>query len=152
MDLYRAWGIGSTHTPFNAHYFYQGAWLARTESELVQELTSMLILVASVLTIKRVECGPYVVQTTVCGFSTAASISFGLNSIAGNILDLPFRMARSIHCRVCTCSSEHIGLGRYGDPLDPQGSVKAAWELQRIVNSGGKLFPFFAYWARKNML
>jgi len=35
---------------------------------------------------------------------------------------------------------EHIGLGRYGDPIDPDGSVKAADELQRIVRSGGKLF------------
>ncbi len=34
---------------------------------------------------------------------------------------------------------EHIGLGRYGDPLDPQGSIKAALELQRIVRPGGRL-------------
>jgi hypothetical protein len=34
---------------------------------------------------------------------------------------------------------EHIGLGRYGDPIDPQGSIKAALELQRIVSHGGKL-------------
>jgi hypothetical protein len=35
---------------------------------------------------------------------------------------------------------EHIGLGRYGDPLDPQGSVKAALELQRVVSRGGSLY------------
>jgi hypothetical protein len=35
---------------------------------------------------------------------------------------------------------EHIGLGRYGDPLDPEGSVKAFLELKRIVQPGGDLY------------
>jgi hypothetical protein len=34
---------------------------------------------------------------------------------------------------------EHIGLGRYGDPLDPEGSVKGALELQRVLEKGGNL-------------
>jgi SAM-dependent methyltransferase len=35
---------------------------------------------------------------------------------------------------------EHIGLGRYGDPLDPDGSIRAAKELQRVLKPGGHLF------------
>jgi SAM-dependent methyltransferase len=35
---------------------------------------------------------------------------------------------------------EHIGLGRYGDPLDPQGSVLAARELARVLAPGGRLY------------
>ncbi|MBN1816606.1 MAG: DUF268 domain-containing protein [Sedimentisphaerales bacterium] len=35
---------------------------------------------------------------------------------------------------------EHVGLGRYGDPLDPQGTVKAAMELCRIVAPAGDLY------------
>lgn len=34
---------------------------------------------------------------------------------------------------------EHVGLGRYGDSLDPQGSVKAARELVRVLTPGGRL-------------
>jgi hypothetical protein len=34
---------------------------------------------------------------------------------------------------------EHIGLGRYGDPIDPDGDLKAAKELERAVASGGSL-------------
>jgi len=35
--------------------------------------------------------------------------------------------------------AEHIGLGRYGDPLDPLGTRKAAAELQRVLAPGGSL-------------
>jgi hypothetical protein len=35
---------------------------------------------------------------------------------------------------------EHIGLGRYGDELSPQGSEDAARELARILAPGGNLY------------
>jgi len=34
---------------------------------------------------------------------------------------------------------EHIGLGRYGDPLDPEGDLKALKELIRVLKRGGDL-------------
>jgi len=34
---------------------------------------------------------------------------------------------------------EHIGLGRYGDPIDPDGDIKAINELKRTVSNGGSL-------------
>jgi hypothetical protein len=38
------------------------------------------------------------------------------------------------------CVVEHIGLGRYGDPLDPEGTEKAMAELKRIIAPGGNLY------------
>src|SRR6185437_11346343 len=35
---------------------------------------------------------------------------------------------------------EHVGLGRYGDPIDPDGSTKALKELSRIAAPGGHLY------------
>lgn len=35
---------------------------------------------------------------------------------------------------------EHFGLGRYGDPIDPQGHVTGFRNLARIVEPGGKLY------------
>lgn len=35
---------------------------------------------------------------------------------------------------------EHSGLGRYGDPLDPDGDLKAMDEAARILNPGGLLY------------
>lgn len=37
-------------------------------------------------------------------------------------------------------SIEHDGLGRYGDPLDPDGDIKAMAGLRRMVRPGGRLF------------
>jgi SAM-dependent methyltransferase len=34
---------------------------------------------------------------------------------------------------------EHVGLGRYGDPLDPEGDLKAISELKRVLKPGGDL-------------
>jgi hypothetical protein len=34
---------------------------------------------------------------------------------------------------------EHVGLGRYGEPLDPDGDLKAMSELKRVVSPGGSL-------------
>jgi hypothetical protein len=33
-----------------------------------------------------------------------------------------------------------VGLGRYGDPINPDGSLLAAAELQRILKPDGRLF------------
>ncbi len=40
----------------------------------------------------------------------------------------------------CLHVAEHIGLGRYGDPLDPQGTERAAAELARVLAPGGRLW------------
>ena len=34
---------------------------------------------------------------------------------------------------------EHIGLGRYGDPVDYDGDLKAISEIKRVLSSGGNL-------------
>ena len=57
----------------------------------------------------------------------------------GSILNLPFKDA-SVPSVSSICVVEHIGLGRYGDPLDPFGSEKAIEELKRIVQPGGDLY------------
>lgn len=62
----------------------------------------------------------------------------GLNFKQGSILSLPFgdstlSSVSSLHV------IEHIGLGRYGDPVDPNGYERAAKELARVLAPGGTL-------------
>lgn len=85
----------------------------------------------------------------VCFLTALTSVTFvdirplaaeieGLASISGSVLDLPYE-DRSLPSVSCLHVAEHIGLGRYGDPLDPAGTRRAAAELQRVVATGGEL-------------
>ncbi|XHR80496.1 MAG: DUF268 domain-containing protein [Gloeotrichia echinulata GP01] len=56
----------------------------------------------------------------------------------GSILNLPLP-DRSIKSISCLHVAEHIGLERYGDELDPQGTIKALQELMRVLSIGGQL-------------
>lgn len=58
---------------------------------------------------------------------------------AGSILALPFDDA-TVESVSSLCVVEHIGLGRYGDAIDPYGSEKAVAELKRVVAPGGDLY------------
>lgn len=58
---------------------------------------------------------------------------------SASILQLPFAN-RSIASLSSLCVIEHIGLGRYGDPLDATGSETAAAELVRVLAPGGDLY------------
>jgi predicted SAM-dependent methyltransferase len=62
----------------------------------------------------------------------------GLESVAGSVVEMPFA-DRSLESLSCLHVAEHIGLGRYGDPLDPLGTRKAAAELARVLAPGGTL-------------
>lgn len=63
----------------------------------------------------------------------------GLNFRMGSILEMPFEDG-SVPSVSSLCVVEHIGLGRYGDPLDPEGTEKALSELKRIVAPRGNLY------------
>jgi hypothetical protein len=121
-------------TPFDPHYFYQGNWLARrlAEAQPQQHIdvgSSVLmvgVLSAHVPTI-FVDYRPLVVQQS------------GLNCVAADINRLPFA-DRSISSLSSLHVIEHIGLGRYGDPIDSEGARRAATELQRVICPGGTLY------------
>ena len=57
----------------------------------------------------------------------------------GSILSLPFEN-NSVPSLSCLHVAEHVGLGRYGDFLDPQGTKKACKELSRILAVNGNLY------------
>lgn len=57
----------------------------------------------------------------------------------GSILDLPLA-DESVRSLSCLHVAEHIGLGRFGDEIDPDGTTKALRELSRVLaRSGGQL-------------
>jgi SAM-dependent methyltransferase len=62
----------------------------------------------------------------------------GLEFKQGSILNLPFE-DNSCETLSCLHVIEHIGLGRYGDDVDPCGHIKAAKELTRVLKPAGTL-------------
>ncbi len=123
-----------SETPFDAHYFYQGAWLGR---EVANVKPSLHIDIGSSVMSIAVLSG--FVETVFVDYRPLKANINGLSSVASDILHLPFKVA-SIRSLSCLHVIEHIGLGRYGDPVDPEGSRKAASELKSLLSPGGKLY------------
>jgi len=133
LDTQPCLGDRSAHTPFDAHYYYQGAWLAR---RMAKARTAPHVDVgSSVLTISVLSAW---IDTVFVDYRPLKAALSGLNCLAADILKLPFR-DDSVDTLSCLHVIEHIGLGRYGDTIDPDGSIRAALELQRILRPGGKL-------------
>lgn len=120
--------------PFDGHYLYQDIWAFRRISEsrpgIHVDVGSRAIFTAMVSTVTQtayVDIRPLLVRLP------------SLTSISGSLLALPFRTG-SLESLSCLHVAEHVGLGRYGDPLDPEGTQKAAAELGRVLAPGGSLY------------
>ncbi|KKU75136.1 MAG: hypothetical protein UY00_C0052G0003 [Candidatus Wolfebacteria bacterium GW2011_GWA1_47_6] len=120
-------------TGFDRHYVYHTAWAARKVAEIKSEfhtdISSSLYfssIVSAFVPVKFYDYRPADLQLS------------GLASEKGGLMKLPFA-DNSIKSLSCMHTVEHVGLGRYGDPIDPDGDLKAIKELQRVLASGGSL-------------
>ncbi len=121
-------------TPFDRHYTYQDGWAAR---EICSRRPPMHVDVGSRISFV-VGLAAFVPVTFID--LRPLEITFpGLETMRGSILDLPYEDA-SVASISSLHVAEHIGLGRYGDPLDPEGTVRAAIELERVVAPNGFLY------------
>lgn len=121
-------------TPIDPHYFYQAAWAMRLISE---SRPAHHVDIGS--DVRYVGMLSQWVPTTFVDIRPLQVHLPGLDCRTGTVLDLPYADA-SLPSLSCLHVVEHIGLGRYGDPLDPEGSAKAAAELSRVVSPGGRLY------------
>ena len=134
LDIFPVLTDQTASTPFDTHYFYQDIWAFRRvlESRVnyhvdVGSLADFVGFLSSITNVIFVDIRPL-----------RASLD-GLESLAGSILSLPFK-DDSVHSLSCLHVAEHIGLGRYGDPLDPDGTKKAIKELARVLAPSGALY------------
>jgi len=121
-------------TPVEPTYFFQDAWAfekivaARPERHIdVGSHHRFVSFLSKVVPTTMVDVRPLQAHMESIGF------------VEGTILALPFPDA-SLPSVSSICVVEHIGLGRYGDPLDPLGTQKALEELKRVVAPGGDLY------------
>lgn len=120
-------------TSVDHHYFYANTWamqrVVARRSPIHVDVGShhmFVALLASIIPVVFVDFRPL-----------RASVP-SLHRVAADALNLPFA-ARTVPSISCLHAAEHIGLGRYGDQLDPGGTRKACKELARVLAPGGQL-------------
>lgn len=64
----------------------------------------------------------------------------GVDFIQADATELNGIEDNSIESLSALCSLEHFGLGRYGDPIDPEACFKAFKSIQRVVKPGGYIY------------
>ena len=121
----------TSNTPLEPVYFYQDSWAAKKIFELhpshhydVGSPAKTIGIISQFVPLTMVDIRP---------------VDLKLNNLffkKGTIVKLPFDDA-SVKSLSSLCVIEHIGLGRYGDPVDILGSEKAINELLRVTAPGG---------------
>lgn len=118
---------------FDAHYTYHPAWAARI---IAQTLPAKHVDIGSVLSFCTIVSSLVPVE-----FIDIRPVSLNLQNLEcrrGDLtaLDFPDDSVPSLSCMHVV---EHVGLGRYGDHLDPGGDLRAMAELKRVLAPGGSL-------------
>ena len=133
-DLYPKIHQKSGGHGLGAHYFYQSAWAFRL---IYNSKVKRHVDIASETTFVGLLSG--VVEVT---FVDIRALDVDLENLTprqGDILSLPYP-DHSVDSLSSLHVIEHIGLGRYGDAIDPEGTRKAASELSRVLAPGGNLY------------
>lgn len=133
-DIYPRLFDKTATTGIDPVYFYQDTWCAR---KIFENKPSHHVDVGSkadlVGTISQF------IPTTMVDIRPLEVSLPELSFVKGSILNLPFKDGE-VSSLSSICVIEHIGLGRYGDPLDSFGSEKSAKELVRVLAHGGSLY------------
>lgn len=121
-------------TRVDPHYFYQSYWAFK---KILNVTPSKHYDVGS-----QIDLVKYLSVITEATFIDIRPINLPLDNLIcerGSILSIPYPN-NSLASVSCLHVLEHIGLGRYGDELDPLGGEKAAVELARVLAPGGRLY------------
>ncbi len=121
------------NTVFDFWYINHVAWAARIVAKIKPEvhidISSSLYfcgVVSAFLPVKFYDYRPAKLNLS------------NLDTEPADLTKLPFEN-NSIKSLSCMHVVEHVGLGRYGDPIDPDGDLKAINELKRVLVKGGSL-------------
>lgn len=118
-------------TGFEPHYIYHPAWAARVVAKL---RPTKHVDIASTLHFSTIVSA--FVPVEFYDYRPALLNLPNLTSQHGDLTKLHLE-TNSIPSLSCLHTVEHVGLGRYGDPINPTGDIVAAKELERVLAPGG---------------
>ncbi len=132
-DLWPCLNDKTPETDFERHYIYHVAWAARCVRKIAPQrhvdIASRLFFPAILSAF---------VPTDFYDYRPADIVLSDLGSYKGDLTNLPFK-DNELSSVSCLHTLEHIGLGRYGDPIDANGDLAAMKELTRVVAPRGNL-------------
>lgn len=123
----------TSETEFDRHYIYHTAWALRKLLELKPkehyDFSSSLYFIGMASAVCKIKFHDY----------RPAHIQLdNVITAACDLTKLEYEK-ESIQSVSCMHVVEHVGLGRYGDPLNPKGDLSAISELKRVVKVGGSI-------------
>ena len=118
------------------HYFHQDLWAARLIAgrrpqrhvDIGSRVDGFVAHLLTVMPVTLIDIRPLDVEVEGLSFQKGSVVSLG------TIPDDSVESISTLH------AIEHVGLGRYGDPVDPDGWRKAVGELKRVLAPGGTLY------------
>ncbi len=120
--------------PFDAHYMYHTAWASRVLSKINPMLhhdfasdLRFVTMVSSHIKIIQYNLSIPTVKLDNLEFRTT------------NLTKMENIKSNSLSSVSCMHVVEHVGLGRYGDDINPEGDKEAIKELVRILAPGANL-------------
>ena len=121
-------------TGFDPHYVLHTSWaarvLARTKPKVHMSVGDSLYFVG---------IASAFMSMTFCDIRKSGLPFRDIEEETADLTSLPSSWTGTLQSISCMHVLEHIGLGRYGDPLDASGDRKAAAELARVLAPGGQL-------------
>jgi hypothetical protein len=117
-------------------YFYQDLWAARkifsnrpvSHIDIGSRIDGFISHILTFMPVTVIDIRP--LKSSISGLTFIQSDATYLSEFSDNSIE----SLSSLH------AIEHFGLGRYGDPIDPQACFKAMRTLARILKPGGKLY------------
>ncbi len=134
VDSYPILHERTATTSIERHYFHMASWASRllAQNGAVRHVDvgsdhRMLAVLSAFVPVVFLDIRPLPVHVE------------RLELLSGDILHLPL-VTNSVPSLSCLHVAEHVGLGRYGDALNPSGTRETAAELSRVLAPGGNLY------------
>ena len=118
------------------HYFHQDLWAAkkifernpREHLDVGSQIGGFVSHVLTFMPVTAIDIRP--LEVSQWGLSFFQEDATEMKRFEDNSID----SLSSLH------AVEHFGLGRYGDPVDPEAHIKAMRSFRRVLKPGGRLY------------